>query len=68
MSKSREDLEKKLSLLEQKAIAGDPKTAARLHDQGNLTARERVERLLDPESFVEEFMLAETQCRDFGMA
>ncbi len=68
MVKSREDLEKKLSALEQKAIAGDPKTVAKLHDQGNLTARERVDRLLDRETFVEEFMLAETQCTDFGMA
>jgi methylmalonyl-CoA decarboxylase subunit alpha len=68
MSYSREDLEKKLSGLEQKVIAGDPKTVAKLHDQGNLTARERIDRLLDHETFVEEFMLAETQCTDFGMA
>lgn len=68
MAKSRVDLEKKLSGLEQKAIAGDPKTVAKLHEQGNLTARERLDLLLDPGSFVEEFMLAETQCTDFGMA
>jgi acetyl-CoA carboxylase carboxyltransferase component len=68
MAKSREDLEKKLSGMEQKVLAGDPKTVAKLHEQGNLTARERIERLLDPGSFVEEFMLAETQCTDFGMA
>ena len=68
MAKSREELEKKLAGLEQKVVAGDPKTAAKLHDQGNLTARERVDKLLDPGSFVEEFMLAETQCSDFGMA
>ncbi|MBM2802171.1 MAG: Acyl-CoA carboxylase subunit beta [Deltaproteobacteria bacterium] len=68
MAQSREELEKKLSGLEQKVVAGDPKTVAKLHDQGNLTARERVDKLLDPGSFVEEFMLAETQCSDFGMA
>lgn len=68
MSKSRQELEKKLFGLEQKVISGDPKTVAKLHDQGNFTARERVDNLLDPGSFVEEFMLAETQCTDFGMA
>jgi acetyl-CoA carboxylase carboxyltransferase component len=68
MANSRDDLEKRLLALEEKAVAGDPKTVAKLHDQGNLTARERIERLLDDESFVEEFMLAETQCTDFGMA
>jgi acetyl-CoA carboxylase carboxyltransferase component len=68
MANSREDLENKLLRLEQRAIAGDPKTVAKLHDQGNLTARERIDRLLDRDSFVEEFMLAETQCTDFGMA
>jgi acetyl-CoA carboxylase carboxyltransferase component len=68
MAKSREELAKKLAGLEQKLAAGDPKTAAKLHEQGNLTARERVDKLLDPGTFVEEFMLAETPCMDFGMA
>jgi acetyl-CoA carboxylase carboxyltransferase component len=68
MASSRDELEKRLGALEQKASGGDPKTVAKLHDQGNLTARERIHRLLDAESFVEEFMLAETQCTDFGMA
>ena len=68
MSKSREELEKKLAGLEQKVAAGDPKTTAKLHDQGNLTARERIDKLLDRGTFVEEFMLAETPCIDFGMA
>src|SRR5512147_1127323 len=34
---------------------------------GKMTARERVEYLLDPDSFAELNMLAEHQCRDFGM-
>ena len=59
---------KNLPALEQKVIAGDPKTVAKQHDEGKLTARERVDKLLDPGTFVEEFMLAETQCTDFGMA
>lgn len=35
--------------------------------QGKLTARERVELLLDPESFVEYDMFVEHRCSDFGM-
>ena len=68
MSKSREDLEKKLAALEKTALQGDPKAAAKQRSEGKLSARERVGKLLDESSFVEEFMLAETQCTDFGMA
>src|ERR687892_709655 len=67
MSKSTEELKKKLGILEQSAVQGDPRVAARLKSDGKLTARERIDNLLDPGSFVEEFMLAETQCVDFGM-
>ncbi len=68
MAKSREELQKKLAALERKALDPDPKAAAKQHAEGKLTARERIDKLLDPDSFVEEFMLAETQCAEFGMA
>jgi propionyl-CoA carboxylase beta chain len=68
MAKSREDLEQKLTALEKKALDADPKVSAKQHAEGKLTARERIDKLLDPDTFVEEFMLAETQCADFGMA
>jgi methylmalonyl-CoA decarboxylase subunit alpha len=68
MSKSTEELKNKLRALEQSALQGDPKLAAKLKSDGKLTARERIDKLLDSGSFVEEFMLAETQCTDFGMA
>jgi propionyl-CoA carboxylase beta chain len=68
MAQSREELEKKLVALEKTAAAGDPKAASRQRAEGKLTARERIDKLLDPGTFVEEFMLAETQCSDFGMA
>jgi len=68
MAQSRADLEKKLATLENVARDADPKVAAKQHAEGKLTARERIDQLLDPGSFVEEFMLAETQCTDFGMA
>jgi acetyl-CoA carboxylase carboxyltransferase component len=68
MSRSREDLEKRLATLEQAALQGDAQAVAKLKSAGKLTCRERINALLDPGSFVEEFMLAETQCTDFGMA
>ncbi len=37
------------------------------HSKGKLTARERLDLLLDKESFIELYMLAEHQCRDFDM-
>src|SRR5574342_1149910 len=68
MAQSREELENRLAALEKSAAEGDLKAAAKQRAEGKLTARERVDRLLDPGTFVEEFMLAETQCADFGMA
>jgi acetyl-CoA carboxylase carboxyltransferase component len=68
MSKSRHDLEARLSKLEEAAARGDVKATAKLKSEGKLTARERIDALLDPGTFIEEFMLAETQCTDFGMA
>jgi acetyl-CoA carboxylase carboxyltransferase component len=64
----REELEAKLRALEERALGGDARMVERQHSEGKLTARERIDRLLDPGTFVEEFMLAETQVTDFGMA
>jgi acetyl-CoA carboxylase carboxyltransferase component len=64
----RNEIEKKLAELEGEILQGDPKAVGKQHGEGKLTARERIDKLLDPGSFVEEFMLAETQCADFGMA
>jgi methylmalonyl-CoA decarboxylase subunit alpha len=68
MAKSRADLEAKLRAMEERVLASDARMVERQHEEGKLTARERVDRLLDPGSFVEEFMMAETQVADFGMA
>lgn len=38
------------------------------HAKGKLTARERIELLLDPDSFEEWDMFVEHRCTDFGMA
>ncbi len=46
---------------------GGEKRSAKQHEEGKLTARERVELLLDPGSFVELDGLVEHRCVDFGM-
>jgi len=46
---------------------GGAERVQRQHAAGKLTARERIERLLDTGSFAELDMLATHRCRDFGM-
>uniref|UniRef100_A0A673BD27 Propionyl-CoA carboxylase beta chain, mitochondrial n=1 Tax=Sphaeramia orbicularis TaxID=375764 RepID=A0A673BD27_9TELE len=48
-------------------LGGGQKRIDAQHKKGKLTARERVELLLDPESFVESDMFLEHRCSDFGM-
>jgi propionyl-CoA carboxylase beta chain len=49
------------------ALGGGAERIARQHEAGKLTARERVELLLDPGSFAELDALVTHRCRDFGM-
>ncbi|MEM8800160.1 MAG: acyl-CoA carboxylase subunit beta [Pseudomonadota bacterium] len=61
-----------LKILEEKraqarAGGGEKRTESQ-HAKGKLTARERVEILLDPNSFEEYDMFVEHNCIDFGMA
>ncbi len=46
---------------------GGPERIERQHAAGKLTARERLELLLDPESLVEIDALVTHRCQDFGM-
>ena len=46
---------------------GGEKRVAAQHAKGKLTARERIEVLLDPNSFEEYDMFKEHRCTDFGM-
>jgi methylmalonyl-CoA decarboxylase subunit alpha len=58
----------RLSSLEQRAESGGGQAAVdRLHQRGKLTARERLDLLFDPRSFIEVNQLAESQAVDFGM-
>src|SRR5947209_9578599 len=46
---------------------GGPERRARQHKEGKLSARERIEFLLDDGSFEEMDKLVTHRCRDFGM-
>jgi propionyl-CoA carboxylase beta chain len=48
-------------------VAGGPEAIERQHARGKLTARERLDLLLDPGSFVETDMLARHRAHGFGM-
>ncbi len=48
-------------------LGGGEDRLQKQRDMGKMTARERIDHILDPDSFVELNMLAEHQCRDFGM-
>mgnify|MGYP001556473996 FL=1 len=52
----------------QARLGGGEKRIAAQHAKGKLTARERLELLLDPGSFEEWDMFVENGCTDFGMA
>jgi len=52
---------------EQAYRAGGEQRVAKQHAQGKYTARERVERLLDPGSFEEFDIFVTHRCSDFGM-
>ncbi len=49
-------------------FGGGQKRIDAQHNNGKLTARERLEVLLDPDSFEEYGMFVEHRCSDFGMA
>jgi propionyl-CoA carboxylase beta chain len=62
---------KRTALEEQNRLAelgGGPDRIARHHRDGKLTARERIEALLDRGSFEEIGKLVQHRCQDFGMA
>jgi acetyl-CoA carboxylase carboxyltransferase component len=66
--KSMEEELLKLAQLEEKArLGGGANKLDQQHKAGKMTARERVDYILDRGSFVELNMLAEHQCSDFGM-
>lgn len=63
----QKELERLKDLQLRASMGGGEKAMDRHRSQGKLTARERLEILFDPESFIELNDLAESQCVDFGM-
>ncbi|MFQ6104925.1 MAG: acyl-CoA carboxylase subunit beta [Candidatus Glassbacteria bacterium] len=64
-----EDKLEKLNELVNRAMeGGGPDRIRQQHEKGKLTARERIELLLDPGSFNELDMFVTHRCTDFGMA
>ncbi|GJQ15487.1 hypothetical protein GpartN1_g7278.t1 [Galdieria partita] len=59
-------LEKYQDVVERAGVT-DPKAAARQHERGKLTARERLQVLLDPGTFREYDSLVTHRCEQFGM-
>src|SRR3989338_1514842 len=49
-------------------LGGGERRIENQHAKGKLTARERINVLLDPDSFEEWDMFVEHRCTDFGMA
>jgi acetyl-CoA carboxylase carboxyltransferase component len=62
-----ERLDELAKLKEEARHAGSDAAVARQHERGKLTARERLEILLDPGSFVELDMLARHRAHGFGI-
>ena len=62
-----ERLDQLAELREEALHAGSPAAVERQHERGKLTARERLELLLDPGSFVELDMLARHRAHGFGI-
>ncbi len=67
MSQTTSDKIAELRRRREQARAGDQQAIARQHERGKLTARERVEQLLDPGSFVELDAFAVHRTTAFGM-
>jgi len=66
----KKDMEALLANLDEVTAAvadGDGKKAAKQHKKGKLSARERIELLLDEDSFVETDAFVEHQCTNFGL-
>ncbi|HLZ25680.1 MAG TPA: acyl-CoA carboxylase subunit beta [Ktedonobacterales bacterium] len=68
MKTTREKLEELRRLKEQAQLGGGQKRIDAQHRKGKLTARERLDLLLDPDTFQELDMFATHRSADFGLA
>lgn len=68
MDKAKKDPNDSLQDRRAQAAHVPANVAGKRHEKGSLLARERIDRLVDPGSFMEIDCFAVHQCRDFGMA
>jgi len=64
----KEDAKKLDEMRREALLGGGPEKLKRRRKEGKLTARERIDLLLDPGSFQEVGMFVTHRCHDFGMA
>ena len=67
MAQARANIEELKQRLAAAEVGGGEDRIRKQHEAGKLTARERVELLLDPGSFVEIDALVTHRCTDFCM-
>ncbi len=67
MSQMRKNIAELQQIEDEIQRAGGAKRIEEQHAKGMLTARERINHLIDPGTFVEVGMFAKHQCTDFGM-
>ena len=63
----KEKIEKLLETKKKIELGGGEKRIAKQHERGKLTARERINLLLDEGSFVEIDAFVKHRCTNFGM-
>ena len=64
---TQNQLDHLMQLRAQARLGGGQERIEKQHEQGRMTARERIDLLLDPGSFEEFDMFKTHRCRDFGM-
>jgi len=64
---TKEQLDKLMKLRTEAQLGGGQKRIDKQHSMGRMTARERIDMLLDPGTFDEFDMFKTHRCRDFGM-
>jgi len=67
MATVQEKIDHLKKIQEKVILGGGAKRIEKQHDKGKLTARERIEKLLDPGTFVELDQFVKHRCTNFGM-
>ncbi|MDR3591369.1 MAG: carboxyl transferase domain-containing protein, partial [Negativicutes bacterium] len=67
MATIQEKIDQLKKLQEKVTLGGGAKRIDKQHASGKLTARERIEKLLDPGTFVELDQFVKHRCTNFGM-